>query len=146
MAAVVALFVAIPTLAFAEVDQYVVGVNGMACPFCAYGIEKKLKDIDGVDELNIRIKDGEVDVPVENTVTPDQIQTAIKKAGFELRDLVVRGTGQIKADGSPRIEFSDGLSLPLVGYKGEAGHFKVSGSVIRKGDRWVFEVTEKEAV
>lgn len=145
-ALMVALLVAIPALASAEVDEYVVGVNGMACPFCAYGIEKKLKDIEGVEELTIRIKDGEVDVPVDKAVTPAQIQTAIKKAGFELRDLVVRGTAQIKTDTGPVIEFSDEFSLPMVGYEGEAGRFEVTGSVTRKGARWVFELTEKEEV
>ena len=144
--ALTALFVSLPGLAFADVEEYVVGVNGMACPFCAYGIEKKLEDIDGVDELAIRIKDGEVDVPVVKTVTPDQIQTAIKKAGFELRDLELTGTGNIETKGSPVIEFSDGLSLPLAKYEGKAGRFKVTGSVVRKGERWVLELTKKEAV
>jgi mercuric ion binding protein len=149
---VVGLVLAVPAAAFADVDEYVVGVNGMACPFCAYGVEKKLKDIDGVSELTIRIKDGEVDVPVDQTVTPAQIQTAIKKAGFELRDLSVSGTGDIRTAGDTRtesraiIEFSPGFSLPIANYNGKAGRYKVTGTVVQRGSRWVVELDETEAL
>ena len=28
-------------------------VDGLACPFCAYGLEKNLKEIDGVENIEI---------------------------------------------------------------------------------------------
>lgn len=41
-----ALLLSVPALAGGL--NYRVGVNGLACPFCAYGIEKRLNTIDGV--------------------------------------------------------------------------------------------------
>ena len=34
--------------AFAAGTEYQLRVDGLACPFCAYGIEKKLKKTEGV--------------------------------------------------------------------------------------------------
>jgi copper chaperone CopZ len=33
-------------------------VKGLACPFCAYGLEKKLKDVDGVKNIKIDVEEG----------------------------------------------------------------------------------------
>ena len=37
----------------AEIKSIAVTVNGLACPFCAYGIEKKIKRLNGVKEIKI---------------------------------------------------------------------------------------------
>ena len=44
----------------ADVKSLTVKVDGLACPFCAYGLEKKLKKVEGVEQLNIDINIGEV--------------------------------------------------------------------------------------
>jgi len=122
--------------AFAAVNSYTVGVDGMACPFCAYGIEKKLKAVDGVESLDIRIKDGEVDVTVadDGTVTPSELQNAIEEAGFAIRDLTVDGTAEIEqTDGTTRATFSDDFTLPVAGYEGEGGTVKLRATVARNG-------------
>ena len=36
--------------------RYELHVDGMACPYCAYGIEKKIKALDGVDTSSMEIK------------------------------------------------------------------------------------------
>ena len=33
-------------------------VDGLACPFCAYGLEKHLKKINGVESIEINMKSG----------------------------------------------------------------------------------------
>ncbi len=66
---------------------YELGVDGLACPFCAYGIEKKLSAIKGVENLDIDIKDGVVVVHMADGATLDEAEAkrAVTAAGFSLR-------------------------------------------------------------
>ena len=41
-----------------ELTYVKVEVKGLACPFCAYGLEKKLKDLDGVETIKIDVEQG----------------------------------------------------------------------------------------
>lgn len=68
---------------------YEVGVDGLSCPFCAYGIEKPLSRLDGVESVETDIKQGLVVVRVQDGKTLDkpQVEQAVKKAGFSLRSL-----------------------------------------------------------
>jgi len=125
--------------AFAQVDQYTVGVDGMACPFCAYGIEKKLKALDGVASLDIHIEKGTVDVHLDQggKVTPDDLERAIEKAGFEIRDLHVRGEASIEnQNGSAVAQFSDGLGLPITGKVSKSGEQTLEGEIVQKQGTW----------
>ncbi|MFV2008131.1 MAG: heavy-metal-associated domain-containing protein, partial [Longimicrobiales bacterium] len=38
--------------------QIEITILGMSCPFCAYGVEKKLKKLDGVADLEIVLETG----------------------------------------------------------------------------------------
>lgn len=73
--------------ALAAGPSYRLAVDGLACPFCAYGIEKKLGAIAGVERLEINIEDGNVLVTMEDGTTLDKATThqAVKAAGFSLR-------------------------------------------------------------
>ncbi|MFB6262454.1 MAG: heavy-metal-associated domain-containing protein [Bradymonadaceae bacterium] len=130
--------------ALAQIDQYTVGVDGMACPFCAYGIEKKLKALEGVSSLEIHIEKGTVDVSVGEgkTVTPDDIQTAIQEAGFELRDLEIRGKATLTDADPPKARFTDQLSLPIRGDIPGTGERTVRGMVSRENGQWTLRLTE----
>lgn len=41
--------------ALAAGPQYALEVKGLACPFCAYGIEKRLNKMEGVEEVEIDV-------------------------------------------------------------------------------------------
>ena len=41
--------------ALAADKSYVLGVDGLACPFCAYGIEKRLNKVDGVTGVEVDV-------------------------------------------------------------------------------------------
>ncbi|EDM49523.1 MULTISPECIES: heavy-metal-associated domain-containing protein [Marinobacter] len=73
--------------ALAAENHYRLGVNGLACPFCAYGIEKRLNKIDGVTEVRVDIGDSVVQVTLKegNTLTEEQARRAVDEAGFTLR-------------------------------------------------------------
>ena len=47
---IIAILVSMSFPAFSEDTRYELRVDGMACPYCAYGIEKKIKALNGVDQ------------------------------------------------------------------------------------------------
>ena len=75
--------------AFADGTRYELRVDGLACPFCAYGIEKKLNVIDGVNEVDIDLNSGLVTVDVtEGVVLNDSQMTKLfNDAGFTYRSM-----------------------------------------------------------
>jgi len=64
-------------------------VDGMSCPFCAYGLEKRLREISAIDDLVIRVSDGLVQIRlVEGGALDDkELDEAVKRAGFSLREI-----------------------------------------------------------
>lgn len=64
-------------------------VDGMSCPFCAYGLEKRLKDVPAVDALLIRVSDGLVQIRVKDgqSLEDEALDEAVEKAGFTLREI-----------------------------------------------------------
>lgn len=69
--------------------QYVMRVDGLACPFCVYGIEKKLKSIDGVEEVDVDLEKGTVTVKTHENVelTDPGMVKLFKDAGFTYRGM-----------------------------------------------------------
>jgi copper chaperone CopZ len=62
-------------------------VDGMACPFCAYGLEKSLKKLSGVENLFVDLNNGFIlfSAPSENIPSEDTLKKLIKEAGFKAR-------------------------------------------------------------
>lgn len=95
---VIALLVAgaTSTSALAQDDKLladpdiVIEVGGLACPFCAYGIEKRLKKIEGIEELSVHLEEGTIEVRLEDgaTVSRERVEEAISDAGFEAKSVV----------------------------------------------------------
>lgn len=85
--AVALSLVLVATGALAAPPIYQLHVDGLSCPFCAYGLEKKLNAVPGVQVLETRIKDGTVIVTMKDGVTLDEAaaKKAVKEAGFSLR-------------------------------------------------------------
>ncbi len=69
--------------------QYIMRVDGLACPYCAYGIEKKLNKIDGVESLEVDLNKGLVTVNVREGVelTEPQMVQLFNDAGFTYRSM-----------------------------------------------------------
>ncbi len=72
---------------FAAGQQYAIGVDGLACPFCAYGIEKQLNRIEDVESLSTELKSGTVIITMQAgaVLTEARAKQAVEKAGFTLR-------------------------------------------------------------
>ncbi len=73
--------------ALAASPAYKLRVDGLACPFCAYGIEKQLSKLDGVARIDVDIENGAVMVRLNEGATLDETtaRAAVKRAGFTLR-------------------------------------------------------------
>jgi len=67
----------------------IVYVDGLACPFCAYGLEKKMKKLDALRTMEVQIEKGRVLLAFKEgrTLTKKQIQDAVKNAGFTARTI-----------------------------------------------------------
>lgn len=72
--------------AWAQAPVYSIGVSGLSCPFCAYGIEKTLHRVDGVESVEVHLKDGVVLVTMAEGAVLDEAtaRQAVKDAGFTL--------------------------------------------------------------
>ncbi len=64
-------------------------VDGMVCPFCAYGLEKRLEEIASIDAVLIRISDGLVQIRTkeDQELTDEALTDAVRKSGFSLREI-----------------------------------------------------------
>ena len=73
----------------AEIEQLTLRVDGLACPFCAYGLEKKITRLEGVSSYDVDMKEGKVYIGLEPKaeVEPEAIRKAVKEAGFTLRGI-----------------------------------------------------------
>ena len=87
--AFVLFLVFIPSLNAAAVwektSTYIkIEVKGLSCPFCAYGLEKKLKKIEGASDIEINIKEGYTTFAISKDKQPseDQLRKIVKDAGF----------------------------------------------------------------
>lgn len=65
---------------------YELRVDGLSCPFCAYGIEKRLNQLEGVAGLDTRVEDGIVEVIMEEgeSLERSEAEAAVDEAGFTL--------------------------------------------------------------
>lgn len=95
---VVLLLTALPAVPHADDEGktvYTLQADGLACPFCVYGIEKQIQRIDGVESVSTDIKSGTVVI----TMTPGRAleetdaQRAVEAAGFTMRKFERRNDG-----------------------------------------------------
>ncbi len=69
--------------------KYVIGVDGLSCPFCAYGLEKRLKKVENVESISIDMNKGHAVVIAKPgaTIKEEDLRKAVKKAGFSVSSL-----------------------------------------------------------
>ena len=69
--------------------HYQLQVDGLACPFCEYNIEKKVGKLDGVLKVKANLKEGVVNVLVADgkTLPEKKVKQEITDAGFTLKSI-----------------------------------------------------------
>ena len=75
--------------AWAVGTRYDMRVDGLACPFCAYGVEKKLKAIEGTSDIHVDLDKGLVSVTVSEgkELTEEQMKKLFTDSGFTYRSM-----------------------------------------------------------
>ncbi len=98
-------FFFITPLADAQIETLTVSIDGMACPFCAYGVEKKLKNIEGVESVTINIKEGValLSAKKEESINLSRVPGAVRDAGFTPGTTRVVAVGTIATDKKQRL-------------------------------------------
>ncbi len=136
-----ALSVATPSAA----SDFILRVDGLACPFCAYGVEKKLLAVPGVESIEVLLDEGQIVLRFSREAALDvaALDSAVEKAGFTLRGLLVQdAVGTLSRDGgdelfltssNPRITFRVSLDteddLPAVRLLDGPSQVVASGTV-----------------
>lgn len=66
-----------------------VRIAGMACPFCAYGVEKHLKALPGVASARVNLGEGSaiLELISGRKISDEDIRQAIQKAGFKASEI-----------------------------------------------------------
>ena len=80
-----------------QVDNYHIQVDGLGCPFCAYGLEKKFKEFKGIKKVSIKIETGDFSFtfPAEKPLSMDAIIKQVKKAGYTPKSAkIIRANGK----------------------------------------------------
>ncbi len=80
-----------------SLPTYTIQVDGMACPFCAYGLEKSLTKISGIESIETDIDTGIVTITMAAEATLHRMAAtqAVEDAGFALNDFQeIRVVGQ----------------------------------------------------
>ena len=68
--------------------QFQLQVDGLACPFCAYGIEKNLMTIDEIEKIEINIQQGTIRIWTKggSLLEEEKVKQAIQDSGFTFRE------------------------------------------------------------
>ena len=71
--------------------HFLLGVDGMSCPFCVYGIEKRLNKIEGVEDVRADLAQGNIWVEATgaDVLSEDDARSLLEEAGFTLRSFEV---------------------------------------------------------
>ena len=128
----------LPRAAHSQIIEVTVTVEGLACPFCAYGIEKKLKKVEGVSSIDVQMEKGIVIITGKRdlSVNFEQVPGAVKDSGFSLKQMKVRVTGTARQDGGRfllqyggpgGLLFVDGMKADL---KGQFSQYAGNGKTV----------------
>lgn len=93
----------------AGMQELILRVEGLSCPFCAFGLEKKLNEVDNIASLDIQLEAGQAVIHPEPGTSVDlaAVERAVERGGFTPRTVTLKARGRLtELDGTPV------LSLP----------------------------------
>ena len=64
-------------------------IKGMACPYCAFGMEKELKKVSGVENVEIELKEGlaYISTPINQKPSKESLEKIIVNGGFTVGEI-----------------------------------------------------------
>ncbi len=78
-------------------DNFEVKVDGLGCPFCAYGLEKKFKELKGIKDVKIEMETGIMNFtfPTDKGLSIEKVESQVEEAGYTPVSVVItRGNGK----------------------------------------------------
>jgi len=89
------------TSAFAQnkMDRFQVQVDGLGCPFCAFGLEKKFKELKGIKDVKIDIETGNFTFayPSDKALSMQTVLSQVEKAGYTpMTAKITRADGKVE--------------------------------------------------
>jgi len=141
----------------APASHYEVRVDGLACPFCAYGLEKKLEALPGVGQVEVDLGSGlaAFDVAAGAALEPGDLKKAVRDAGFTPREITARLAGTARRSGNEVVLELDGVTLPVhTGavtdrldelVRGERRAVIVTGQLVKDAGAWHLRVAKVRA-
>ncbi len=99
MTVLIIVFMLWGTNVLAGEAHFLLGVDGMSCPFCVYGIEKRLRKIDGVEDVSADLVQGNIWVEATgaDVLSEDGARLLLEEAGFTLRSFEVHQPAKYEA-------------------------------------------------
>ncbi len=91
-------------------DQIEVQVDGLGCPFCAYGLEKKFKEFKGIKDVEIEMETGvfTFTYPSDKAITIDQIEKKVDDAGYTaVTTMIERSSGEVEKNEQQKTEVTE---------------------------------------
>jgi len=87
--------------AVGQVGSARVEVKGMSCPFCAFGVEKKLGRVPGVANVDVGMKKGiaRLAAAKEASIDVKAVPKAVREAGFTPGAITIVASGTIHRTG-----------------------------------------------
>lgn len=120
----------------AQIRQVTVTVDGLACAFCAYGLQKGLKRVEGVRDVKVFVDAGKAELEFNKGVPIglEEIGPAVKRAGYTPREIRIKATGRLGDwNGTPAL-FVEGNGEKLL-LNGSDVLKKMLQDVKAKGDK-----------
>ncbi len=95
------VFLMVPDSSAAQLHEVQQTVYGMDCAPCAYGLEKRMKRMDGVQDASVSLNNGlaRLEFESDHTATLQSIRIAITESGFSAEDATIRVSGTLLQDG-----------------------------------------------
>lgn len=98
-------------------DEFTVQVDGLGCPFCAYGLEKKFKELKGIKNVKIEMETGimNFEYPTDKKLSIEQVENQVEKAGYTPVSVsIIRVDGTIEKTEDPNHkELAEGASIQI---------------------------------
>ncbi|MFC7356657.1 heavy-metal-associated domain-containing protein [Jejudonia soesokkakensis] len=87
----------------AQMDTYEIQVDGLGCPFCAYGLEKRFKEFKGIKKVKIEIEGGDFsfEYPSDKALSIEDVEAKVEKAGYTpITTKITRADGSVETSGT----------------------------------------------
>ena len=93
-----------------------VQVDGLSCPFCAYGLQKKLRKVGNIAELKIQVDEGRAVLQPKEGTSLDlaEVERAVRDGGFTPHGITLTARGRLtEFNGVPALELPGDTLLLL---------------------------------